>query len=141
MNAQGYIDREFGRKHDTLRARFRDPGSESAFMVRGSKAPLIGLMLGDATGIGPEIAAKVLASRAVADVARIVVIGDARVLELGMRDAGANVPYCACQRIADIACRPTPCLSSTSRTSTRRTSPEVRFPANQDGSPARRSST
>jgi 4-hydroxythreonine-4-phosphate dehydrogenase len=65
-------------------------------------APLIGLMLGDPTGIGPEIAAKVLASGAVADAARIVVIGDARVLELGMRDAGVRIPYTVYARIEEV---------------------------------------
>ena len=50
-------------------------------------------MLGDPTGIGPEICAKVLASGALDPVARLVVIGDRRVLELGMRDAAARVSY------------------------------------------------
>jgi 4-hydroxythreonine-4-phosphate dehydrogenase len=68
--------------------------------------PLIGLMLGDPTGIGPEIAAKVLASGAVAEAARVVVIGDARVLELGMRDAGARIPYTVYRRIEDISWPP-----------------------------------
>jgi len=57
------------------------------------KKPVIGLMLGDMTGIGPEICAKLLAARTANDVARIVVIGDARVLELGMRDAGVRFGY------------------------------------------------
>ena len=55
--------------------------------------PVLGLMLGDATGIGPEICAKVLASGAIADAARIVVIGDRRVFELGMRNAGVTVEH------------------------------------------------
>lgn len=59
-------------------------------------------MLGDPTGIGPEIAAKVLASGAVADAARIAVIGDARVLELGMRDAGVQIPYTIYERIEEV---------------------------------------
>ncbi len=58
--------------------------------------PVIGLMLGDATGIGPEICARLLASGAANDVARIVVIGDRRVLELGMRDAGVKLGYRVC---------------------------------------------
>ncbi len=58
-----------------------------------SPLPTIGLMLGDATGIGPEISARLLASGAMKAVARLVVIGDTRVLELGMRDAGVAVPY------------------------------------------------
>jgi 4-hydroxy-L-threonine phosphate dehydrogenase PdxA len=54
--------------------------------------PRIGLMLGDMTGIGPEISAKLLATGVLKDVARIVVVGDRRVLELGCRDAGVDVP-------------------------------------------------
>ncbi|MBI3050193.1 MAG: 4-hydroxythreonine-4-phosphate dehydrogenase PdxA [Acidobacteria bacterium] len=59
-------------------------------------------MLGDPTGIGPEIAAKVLASGTVGDAARVLVIGDARVLELGMRDAGTRVPFAVYRRVEDI---------------------------------------
>ena len=50
--------------------------------------PLLGLMLGDATGIGPEQCARILADRRMAGVARLLVVGDARVLERGMQDAG-----------------------------------------------------
>jgi 4-hydroxythreonine-4-phosphate dehydrogenase len=53
--------------------------------------PRIGLMLGDATGIGPEICAKLLASGAASEAADVVVVGDRRVLELGMRDAGVEL--------------------------------------------------
>jgi 4-hydroxythreonine-4-phosphate dehydrogenase len=53
--------------------------------------PRIGLMLGDATGIGPEICAKLLASGAASEAADVVVVGDRRVLELGMRDAGVKL--------------------------------------------------
>jgi 4-hydroxythreonine-4-phosphate dehydrogenase len=58
-----------------------------------SKLPTIGVMLGDVTGVGPEIAAKVLASGAHRDQANLVVFGDQRVLDLGIRDAGVNLPY------------------------------------------------
>ena len=63
-------------------------------------------MLGDATGIGPEISAKVLskvlASGAAASDARLAVIGDRRVLELGMRDAGITLPYRVYERLSDV---------------------------------------
>ena len=55
--------------------------------------PVIGLMLGDATGIGPEIAAKLLASGAADELANVVVIGDKRVLDLGIRNAGVKLAY------------------------------------------------
>jgi 4-hydroxythreonine-4-phosphate dehydrogenase len=57
-------------------------------MTAADARPVLGLSLGDMTGIGPEISAKLLASGKLRDVARIVVIGDARVLELGCKDAG-----------------------------------------------------
>jgi len=57
----------------------------------GAALPVVGLMLGDVTGIGPEICAKVLASGHGRDAARIAVVGDARVLALGARDAGVEV--------------------------------------------------
>jgi len=55
--------------------------------------PIIGLMLGDVTGIGPEISAKLLASGKPDELARVVVIGDARVLDLGIHDAGVKLGY------------------------------------------------
>src|SRR2546423_11950186 len=54
--------------------------------------PVVGLMLGDVTGIGAEIAAKMLATQDVKSLARTVLIGDARHLELGCRESGAEVP-------------------------------------------------
>ncbi|MBM3358019.1 MAG: 4-hydroxythreonine-4-phosphate dehydrogenase [Betaproteobacteria bacterium] len=65
--------------------------------------PLIGMMLGDATGIGPEISAKLLASGRAADIARVIVFGDRRVLELGMRDAGVPLRYSVHERAEDVA--------------------------------------
>src|ERR1700704_827339 len=53
--------------------------------------PVVGLMLGDVTGIGAEIAAKMLATQDTQALARTVLIGDARHLALGCRDSGAEV--------------------------------------------------
>ena len=68
--------------------------------------PLIGLMLGDATGIGPEISVKVLSKAlpfgGLPSFARIVVIGDVRVVELGMRDSGVTLPYQVYARMDEI---------------------------------------
>jgi 4-hydroxythreonine-4-phosphate dehydrogenase len=55
--------------------------------------PRLGLLLGDCTGIGPELIAKVLSEGRVREVARIVVVGDVRVLERGMRDANVSLRY------------------------------------------------
>jgi 4-hydroxythreonine-4-phosphate dehydrogenase len=55
--------------------------------------PVIGLMLGDVTGIGPEISAKLLASGKAGETANVVVIGDRRALDLGIRNAGVQLAY------------------------------------------------
>ena len=62
------------------------------------RGPVIGLMLGDPTGIGPEQCARILSDGRLADVARLVVVGDARVLEMGMRDANVRLRYRACEK-------------------------------------------
>ena len=61
--------------------------------MNSNPLPLLGLMLGDSTGIGPEQCARVLADRRLADVARLLVVGDARVLEQGARDADVDLAY------------------------------------------------
>jgi 4-hydroxythreonine-4-phosphate dehydrogenase len=48
-------------------------------------------MLGDCTGIGPEQCARVLADGRLKDAARLLVIGDSRVLEQGAKDAGVTL--------------------------------------------------
>jgi 4-hydroxythreonine-4-phosphate dehydrogenase len=53
--------------------------------------PIVALVPGDCTGIGPEQTARILADGALAAVARLVVIGDARVLEMGMSHAGVRL--------------------------------------------------
>lgn len=55
--------------------------------------PRLGFLFGDATGIGPEIAAKVLAEGAYSGHVRLVAIGDRRVLEQGARDAGVELRW------------------------------------------------
>lgn len=57
--------------------------------------PLLGLVLGDPTGIGPEQCARVLADRRLADAARLFVIGDSRVLAQGAKDAKVTLEWSA----------------------------------------------
>lgn len=64
--------------------------------------PRIGFMLGDVTGIGPEIAAKLLASGKPAACAQTIIIGDRRVLELGMRNANVKFAYSVYKNIDEI---------------------------------------
>lgn len=66
-----------------------------------SSKPTIGLMLGDVTGIGPEIAAKLLAAPETREQANVIIVGDRRVLELGARNAGVTVPHTVIGNIDD----------------------------------------
>ncbi|MEI3853615.1 MULTISPECIES: 4-hydroxythreonine-4-phosphate dehydrogenase PdxA [unclassified Ensifer] len=50
--------------------------------------PLIALAMGDPAGISPELAARLLVSERAGAAARLVVIGDRRILEYGARTAG-----------------------------------------------------
>lgn len=56
-----------------------------------NQKPIIGLMLGDVTGIGPEVALKLLADSQSTEKAKILVFGDLRVFEIGMADAKVNL--------------------------------------------------
>ena len=56
-----------------------------------SLLPTIALVPGDCTGIGPEQTARILAAGNLSDVANLVVVGDARVLEIGMSHAGVQL--------------------------------------------------
>ncbi len=64
--------------------------------------PRIGCMLGDVTGIGPEITAKMLASGKAESCAQVIIIGDRRVLELGMHNAGVTIPFTVYKAIDEV---------------------------------------
>lgn len=55
--------------------------------------PAIGIVLGDPTGVGPEIAAKLAASDFFRDICRPIFIGDVRVFAEGLRVIGGNAAY------------------------------------------------
>ncbi|MGA2962607.1 MAG: 4-hydroxythreonine-4-phosphate dehydrogenase PdxA [Candidatus Korobacteraceae bacterium] len=67
--------------------------NRSANQNNDDRRPRIALLMGDCTGIGPELVANVLHGKRLNDIARLVVVGDARVLELGMRDAGVELRW------------------------------------------------
>ena len=53
--------------------------------------PIIAIIPGDCTGIGPEQTARILAERRGGDVARLVYVADKRVLDMGMRQASVDL--------------------------------------------------
>jgi 4-hydroxythreonine-4-phosphate dehydrogenase len=63
--------------------------------------PILGILLGDAAGVGPEIVAKVAAKGVLNEHCYPVIIGDLRVLKLAMKIAQVDFPL---DVIDDIAC-------------------------------------
>ena len=57
-------------------------------MTLNQNRPLLGLMLGDPTGIGPEVALKLLARPETHQQARMLVVGDRRVFETTAQELG-----------------------------------------------------
>jgi len=52
-----------------------------------TKKPILGITMGDPSGVGPEITAKALGSAEIYNICRPLVIGDARVMEKAVKEA------------------------------------------------------
>ncbi|MBI4014236.1 MAG: 4-hydroxythreonine-4-phosphate dehydrogenase PdxA [Candidatus Rokubacteria bacterium] len=66
-----------------------------------SSGPILGITMGDPAGIGPEIAVKALADPVVRKAARLLVIGDARVMTEAARLARVDLAVRPVARVAD----------------------------------------
>lgn len=63
--------------------------------------PVLGILLGDSAGVGPEIVAKTAASGFLSEYCRPVVIGDNRVLERALKNVGMSAAHYCIDAIAD----------------------------------------
>lgn len=63
--------------------------------------PILGIILGDATGVGPEIVAKVVANGVLDTYCHPVIIGDARVLDMGMKIANVSFSYTVIEDVSE----------------------------------------
>lgn len=57
------------------------------------KMPILGVMLGNSAGVGPELVAKLASANYYADYCRPIIIGDARMFSHGLKVVGGDVPY------------------------------------------------
>ena len=58
-----------------------------------SELPILGVLLGNSAGVGPELVAKLAVSNFYADYCRPVIIGDLRMFEHGLKVVGGDVPH------------------------------------------------
>jgi len=66
------------------------------------KIPVLGIILGDAAGIGPEVVCKILHSNDWKGNYTPVIIGNERVFNLGMKHAGVNLEYNKYSKLQDL---------------------------------------
>jgi 4-hydroxythreonine-4-phosphate dehydrogenase len=64
--------------------------------------PRIGLVLGDSSGIGPEVCAKHLAAGGWRERVHLLAIGDSRIFAQGMRDAAVDLLWRTCEHAQDV---------------------------------------
>jgi len=72
----------------------------------GAREPAIALVLGDPAGIGPELIAKLVARKDLMSRARVAVVGDRWLWQLGQSQAGLVLPLPEIGAWADLARRP-----------------------------------
>ena len=65
--------------------------------------PTVAVLLGDPTGIGPELVAKLLAGPEPRQQANVLVVGDPRIFEMGQQVAQAHIPYRTVDSVARAA--------------------------------------
>ena len=58
-----------------------------------SELPVVGVLLGNSAGVGPELVAKLAVKNFYADYFRPVIIGDVRMFEHGLKVIGGDVPH------------------------------------------------
>lgn len=70
-------------------------------MRKNDKKPVLGVLLGDATGIGPELVAKLAAADFYSAYCRPIIIGDIRVFRAGLDTFGGSVPFYAIENVGE----------------------------------------
>ncbi len=63
------------------------------------RRPVVGISMGDPTGVGPEIIAEALSRYEIYEICRPLVVGDARVIEKACRLTGLNLNINLCKEI------------------------------------------
>jgi 4-hydroxythreonine-4-phosphate dehydrogenase len=66
-----------------------------------SKLPIIGISMGDPSGIGPEICAKALGLKELYEIGRPIVVGDAGIVGDAVRFSGLRLGVASCRKVSE----------------------------------------
>lgn len=67
------------------------------------KKPTMGVLLGDSSGIGPEIVAKLVSRPEIYEQANVVIVGDYRIFRMGQKVAGLTQPVTLTDKIESVS--------------------------------------
>ena len=63
--------------------------------------PVLGILMGDSAGVGPELVAKLAVKNFYADYCRPIIIGDVRIFENALKVVGGDAPHYAISSVAE----------------------------------------
>lgn len=66
-----------------------------------NEKPILGIILGDAAGVGPEIISKLAATGFYEEYCRPIILGDLRVFQRGAETCGLNIPVQVISKVAE----------------------------------------
>ena len=58
-----------------------------------ARKPVLGILMGDSAGVGPELVAKLAVKNFYSDYCRPIIIGDARIFQAGLDTFHGSAPY------------------------------------------------
>ncbi|MEG0944544.1 MAG: 4-hydroxythreonine-4-phosphate dehydrogenase PdxA [Angelakisella sp.] len=66
-----------------------------------SNRPILGVLIGDSSGVGPELVARLAANEFYGEYCRPVIIGDVRIFEEGLKLVGKEAPHYAITKVSE----------------------------------------
>ena len=65
------------------------------------KKPVLGILMGDSAGVGPELVAKLAVSNFYSDYCRPIIIGDVRIFENALKIVGGDAPHYVISKVSE----------------------------------------
>ena len=66
-----------------------------------ARKPVLGILMGDSAGVGPELVAKLAVKNFYSDYCRPIIIGDVRIFENALKVVGGDAPHYTIASVAE----------------------------------------